>query len=842
MDSREGGGRPIVLLLALLLAALPLTLATRAYDPFLLPQFALLVAGTGLLAGLTLWRMARGEAGPGLHWSDVAAIAWAVWACASVVWSGSPAVSLWGEYDHLDGALAQVTGVSLYLVARWNVRSREDVRVLLLGLTAGALVTAMIVACQSAGIDALARLSLFGSQGRFSAAMANPLAAGAAVAFVIPLAWGLALSGDARRVRREVAVLCGVGSAALVTWTVLSISRAAPPAELSLAAVGPFAFLIGGTASLLLARWGRDRGARGAWLFGVSALAVRALVDTGSRGALLGAAAAVAVGLTFRMARGGRLAPGVRAIGLAIVGALVLVVIAGRSAGGARLVDSASRPLAAIVDSRLDLWSAAASMWRERPLTGQGADMYMTRYAAHLATRRSKDSVDDRVGQSAHNEMLQVLATLGLVGAAIGLALLAGRAWPAIVAARAEGIDRAAAVAVLAAGAGYLVYLLLGIATPPLRGWWWALLGSASALGSDSTTQARAPVRRPLRAAWAIAAVLCPLAAAWVAGTWIGADVRHARAVEAAGRSARAATRDGGAAAHLPELMDELARLRLSSDAEIRSLAGHLESAGSTWLRTNPGGRPVTVGQDEFLHRVGEIGWLLVAVAREADAVGTRSGQPRYWRTLGDHQAALATVFLRSGEESPWMDRSVAAYRRATELNPAEGYAWAGEARLRWIRYEFLGVETEAEEALLAYRESLRVTPNARAVAADYLALCRIRDRSGDADVALAAVAAHDAQLAVRVRLDASRTLMRAAVARRLRGRVDEAAALRRVAGDYAAAAVRLAGKGPEASFALAMVDCDWGEVASCRTALEAILLADPGFEPARRVLESLPR
>ena len=74
MGSREGEGLSIVPLLAVLLAALPLTFAASAYDPFLLPQFALLVGGTGLLAGLTLARVARGRLRPELHGTDVAAI------------------------------------------------------------------------------------------------------------------------------------------------------------------------------------------------------------------------------------------------------------------------------------------------------------------------------------------------------------------------------------------------------------------------------------------------------------------------------------------------------------------------------------------------------------------------------------------------------------------------------------------------------------------------------------------------------------------------------------------------------------------------------------------------
>jgi O-antigen ligase/tetratricopeptide (TPR) repeat protein len=683
-------------------------------------------------------------------------------------------VSLWGEYDHLDGAIAQVAGVSLYLVVRWNVRSRDDLRTLLLGLTAGALATAMIVACQSAGIDALARMSLFGSQGRFSAMMANPLAAGAAIAFLLPLTWGLALSGDSPRVRREVGVLFGVGAAALVVWALFTVVRETSGTALSPAALGPAAFLLGGTASLLLARRGRDVAARGAWLFGVSALGVRALVDTGSRGALLGAAVGVAVGLAFWLARGGRFAPGPRVFGMAVVGALVLVVIAGRSAGGARLAESASRPIAAIVDSRLDLWSAAASMWRERPLIGQGADLYMSRYAAHLANRRSKDSVDDRVGQSAHNELLQVLATLGLVGAAIGLAFLAGRARPAWGAARAGEIGRPMAVAVLAAGTGYLVYLLLGIATPPLRGWWWALLGATSALGPDGRAEDRAPLRGAGRAACAVAAVLAPLAGIWVAGSWIVADLRHARAVEAVDRSTRVVP--------VAELLAQLAPVERSADPEMRSLATELVTAGRAWERSNPGGRAVSPEQAEVARRFGELGWLVVAVSREERALSWRPGQPRYWRTAGDQYGALATAFLRSGADSPWFDRALAAYRRATALNPADGYGRAGEARLLWIRFESLGRVQDADAALAAYRASLQATPNVRPVVADYAALCRIRNRSAEADAALAAVAAHDPKLAERVRLDASAALMRAADARRAAGRAAEAEALRAAA------------------------------------------------------------
>src|SRR2546423_434221 len=66
-------------------------------------------------------------------------------------------------------------------------------------------------------------------------------------------------------------------------------------------------------------------------------------------------------------------------------------------------------------------------MFRERPLTGVGLDCFQSAYGAHRSLdfwRREYDATPTR----AHNEVLHVLATQGVLGVAAGLLLTVGLA------------------------------------------------------------------------------------------------------------------------------------------------------------------------------------------------------------------------------------------------------------------------------------------------------------------------------------------------------------------------------------------------------------------------------
>jgi O-antigen ligase len=93
--------------------------------------------------------------------------------------------------------------------------------------------------------------------------------------------------------------------------------------------------------------------------------------------------------------------------------------------------------------SRLLYWGLAVEGFRGSPVLGIGADNYFTDYRnlrEMLATRDPEDTIleinEDSIPERAHNEYLQILSELGIVGAIIFLWLICGVAYMALLAYR----------------------------------------------------------------------------------------------------------------------------------------------------------------------------------------------------------------------------------------------------------------------------------------------------------------------------------------------------------------------------------------------------------------------
>lgn len=222
---------------------------------------------------------------------------------------------------------------------------------------------------------------------------------------------------------------------------------------------------------------------RGRLGLAAGALALPALAWSGARGSWL--AAAVGCGLAALFARGGSAARWAAAAALA---AALAVPVAGRRAGVLPGADAARR----------ELWRSAWLEFRQRPWLGSGPD------ALVVGLRRRKSEETARIyslagGQShAHNDWLQVLATMGLAGGA-GYAFLHARA----LREGARILEGAGAErkAILAALAGLLVHAKFN--SPGLAPAW---LASALA-GSAFAARSEALPRAARRAAFAVCAL-----------------------------------------------------------------------------------------------------------------------------------------------------------------------------------------------------------------------------------------------------------------------------------------------------------------------------------------------
>lgn len=246
------------------------------------------------------------------------------------------------------------------------------------------------------------------------------------------------------------------------------------------------------------------------------ALVAAALALTLSRGAWLGAAAGLAVYLVLR----GGPAPRKRTLAL-------IALAAAAALGGAVLL----RPTKVSDSARLALWDSVARSIPRHPWLGAGPDSIQT-----ILRRGRTDAFIRALGPaksqvSAHNDLLQIAATLGLLGLAAYLWLLAG-AWRGVADSLRDEKRRSAAAAAAGALAGLFVQAKFN--PVPLG----ALVLAALFLGLAARGEPRPGRALPVKAA---AAAAC--AAVFALGLWLCRADRQfhlGRSYEAAGRPAPA--------------------------------------------------------------------------------------------------------------------------------------------------------------------------------------------------------------------------------------------------------------------------------------------------------------
>jgi O-antigen ligase/Flp pilus assembly protein TadD len=134
-------------------------------------------------------------------------------------------------------------------------------------------------------------------------------------------------------------------------------------------------------------------------------------------------------------------------------------------------------------DSRLHIWRAAWGMVRTHPFLGTGLDTFKTAYTAHCGIEAGRLDGMFVSSRTAHNELLQVAATTGLLGLVAHLTLLAVivhlslRAWKVL-----PPGSRGLLAALLASGLAYQVQNLFSFGVAALNLLWILLLASVATL------------------------------------------------------------------------------------------------------------------------------------------------------------------------------------------------------------------------------------------------------------------------------------------------------------------------------------------------------------------------
>ena len=350
-------------------------------------------------------------------------------AAASTVTSISPRVSLLGAHESFAGLTTITAYAVLFFATRSLVVGQPDARVLLLAPVIAATVAGAYGVVQLVGLDPLAwrRTSEFGGVTRLFATMGHPNFLAAYLVMVLPL--GLAFLHEAVLRRRWfVAAVLGLSTA------------------LSLVAIG---------ASV----------SRGAWL----ALAVALIV--------------IAVGYFGTGERRGVAAVTVATAGLFLALGLVTVLMGRQDGVVAGVAHRAQHLFDA--DNRWHIWTAALRLFWRQPVFGAGLDAFQLAFAGERTVDYWLVEWNGSPAK-AHNELLHVLATQGLLGAVAALGLTMGLAVALIRAVRrAETSSRPWLVALAAGVAGFYVQNLVSFTVVGCGALAVVLAAIASRLASD---------------------------------------------------------------------------------------------------------------------------------------------------------------------------------------------------------------------------------------------------------------------------------------------------------------------------------------------------------------------
>ena len=438
----------------------------HANDTVSLPKAVAILVLSGLSLTALCVSVFRGESE--LRWHPVMWIMVALfgWAVVSTVVSASPARSVLGSYASNDGLVAAFGYLLVVFLAIQYVRSTRALRTLALtAVVSGSLVAAYAV-LQSQGMDVLVYV---GPMDRMISTFGNPDMLGNYLVFPFALALGLALSAPSR-------------------WSSL--------------------------------RW-----------WAAVALLVSALFLSGTRGAWLGAAAVV-LSVGFASWYGAeqtsrRLNPMLAGLALGAIGASFLaIVLALPRASSASAMSSL---LTRISNGRDVIWLTGLRGWLAHPITGWGPDAFGNAFQSAVGRDWFAMVEGLQVADSAHNFLVQVLVTLGIVGLALTAWVLVQTGILSLRSLKsARGPARWLLVASWAALVGMTVALLFGVTLPGVSVWLWLTVGL---LLAPISRPIPGLMPAPLKALLVAGMVLGVALAVW-AGSWMGADVASGWAMQ----------------------------------------------------------------------------------------------------------------------------------------------------------------------------------------------------------------------------------------------------------------------------------------------------------------------
>ncbi|HDQ25235.1 MAG TPA: tetratricopeptide repeat protein [bacterium] len=378
----------IFVLLCAVLLAVPLFFNIKSHDQFELPKLTLLRILT--CAMVFLWALKSFLEGKFTYRPtplDIPLLGWVIMNVITTFTSFAPHLSFRGEYENFAGSLSNINYVILYWIAATFINSAEKVKFAAKTLLAAGFLTTIYAIAQFFGHDFIKWNVESMIKGRYFASMGNPNFLGALLIMIIPV--NTAFFIIAAKNRKMAA------AASLFILFILSYI-----ALFGTQSRGPF---LGFVFSMLVFI-----------VYGLYSAFNKIKESAAERHVSAGAALAAMVLLHKKWIIAGLIA-------LIVSAALSLTV--GRQSTH-RLWSSITDVSSSLKVSRLHIWVPAAKMIRDYPLLGTGVDTFKTMFPRYSGVEFAQIDGANVSSRTAHNELLNIAATQGLVSLGIYLLLI----------------------------------------------------------------------------------------------------------------------------------------------------------------------------------------------------------------------------------------------------------------------------------------------------------------------------------------------------------------------------------------------------------------------------------
>jgi O-antigen ligase len=588
----------------------------------------LVVLRTLALVSIGAWAFDALAAGTKIRHTPVEwlILAFLGWAGITTVTSIDWQTSFFGKYQRYEGFLTFVLYAAIYFLALQFADRISRVFVLAKALVLSSSLIAFYGILQSFGLDAERLMG-----GRAVATFGNPDALGGLLVVALPIALALALAE--KDVRWRIAYWIG--------------------------------FVLNGAALAFTLT-------RGSWIGGVVALVCMAVIALRQKVSL-------------------RRADWTPVAGAAVIGAAFAAqsaFVAESATGVGALAAERIAPNAYSVAARIDIWKAALSAIAARPILGFGADTFRFVFPQYKPLAYLKDVGYNNIADNAHNYLLQIGVSMGVVGVALLFGIFG---WAAARSAKtvfepSSDTRRMIVGGFWAAAAGSLAHLMFAPSVAGSTFLLWICLAVVLA------PTASAIEVKGSKVGMAVALVVCALAVAGIGYQGVLLEADHAYLVanttESVDTSVDAARDALGLVPHnyayrtqvgLSYANQLLATAKLADEAQKAgqnpeqhvSAAQTQFTAGEAALRFAIAALPSDIENYQHLANLYNIGGELLAPALYDDAIQVA----RQGLTISPYTPALRVQLARALLATGKADEGLSEVRTALEQDPAYGGA-----------------------------------------------------------------------------------------------------------------------------------------------------------------------